>query len=144
MDRLPWYPGFEMYQFFMEKRKLPVHFTHAAIEDDEWGFITIYADIDQGFLPRSHRSRGFPLHLTLGHAKVLKDEHGVPWDTTRELVEILNKRYAGKQFSILLDRIGGGGAACFDQGDPICLDPIIDFIYQRGGSGWKEELHISL
>ena len=59
-------------------------------------------------------------------------------------MEILNKRYSGKQFSVLLDRIGGGGAACFDQDDPICVDRIIDVIYQRGGSGWKEELHISL
>ena len=108
MDHIPWYPGFDMCQFFMAKRKLPVYFTHAAIEDDEWSFIAIYADIDQGFLPRSHRSRGFALHITLGHAKVLQDEHGIPWDTTKELVEILNKRYAGKQFSVLLDRIGGG------------------------------------
>ena len=143
MDRLAWYPGFEMYAFFMKGRKIPVTFTHAAIENDEWGFIALYAEIDEAFLPRSHAARGFPLHMSLGFAKVLNDEHGIPWSTTRELVDILNMRYAGKQVSVLLDRIGGGGAACFDHGDPICLDPVVDFIHQRGGYDWREP-HISL
>ena len=143
MDLLPWYPGFEMYQFFMKGRLLPVTFTHATIGNDNWGFIAIYADIDQSFLPRSHEARGFPLHLSLGYAKSLQDNYGISWTTTQRMVEMLNQRCAGKKLHIRLDRIGGGGAACFDQNEPICQDPLIDFIYRHGGIK-KNELHISL
>jgi hypothetical protein len=143
MDLIAWYPGFELYAFFMRGRKIPVTFTHAAIEDDEWGFIALYADIDEAFLPRSHTARGFPLHMSLGFAKSLCDNHNISWNTTRLMVDELNVRYAGKKFSILLDRIGCGGAACFHENEPLSMDPIIDFIYQHGGID-KGELHISL
>lgn len=141
MDHLDWYPGFELYKFYMKGRRLAVRFTQAEIADN--GFIALYAEIDPALLPRPPQARGFALHFSLGYMSSL-EEQGVSEGIVRLLVEAINARYAGKTVNILLDRIGGGGAAIFDPDDPICLDPLLEFVYARGGlAGWKEP-HISL
>ena len=141
MDHLDWYPGFELYKFYMKGWRLEVRFTQAEIADN--GFIALYAEIDPALLPRPPQARGFALHFSLGYMSSL-EEHGVSDGVARFLVAGINQRYAGKTVSILLDRIGGGGAAIFDPDDPICLDPLIEFVYARGGlAGWKE-MRISL
>ena len=141
MDHLDWHPGFELYKFYMKGRRLEVRFTQAEIADN--GLIALYAGTDPAHLPRPPQARGFRLHCSLGNMSHLQ-WHGVSEGTTRLLVDAINARYAGKTVSILLDRIGGGGAAIFDQDDPFCLDPlIIEFVYARGGLGWKE-MRISL
>ena len=72
------------------------------------------------------------------------ERRGVSEGTALLLVDAINARCAGKTASIMLGRIGGGGAAIFDPDDPICLDPLLEFVYARGGlAGWKEP-HISL
>ena len=141
MDHLDWYPGFELYKFYMKGRRLAVHFTQAEIADN--GFIAIYAEVDPALLPRPPQARGFRLHCSLGKMSHL-NRHGVSEDTVRLLVEVINARCAGKTACILLDRIVGGGTAIFDASDPFCLDPLIEFVYARGGlADWKE-LRISL
>ena len=141
MDHLDWHPGFELYKFYMKGRRLPVRFTQAEIADN--GFIALYAEVDPALLPRPPQARGFRLHCSLGNMSHL-EWHGVSEGTALLLVDAINARYASKTVSILLDRIGGGGAAIFDHDDPFCLDPLIEFVYARGGlAGWKE-MHISL
>ena len=141
MDHLDWYPGFELYKFYMKGRRLAARFTQAEIADN--GFIALDAEIDPALLPRPPHARGFALHFSLVYMSSL-EEHGVSKGIVRLLIDAINARYAGKTVSILLDRIGGGGAAIFDLDDPICLDPLLEFVYARGGlAGWKEP-HISL
>ena len=140
MDHLDWYPGFELYKFYMKGWRLQVRFTQAEIADN--GFIAVYAEIDPALLPRPPQARGFALHFSLGYMSSLEEQR-VSEGTARLLVDAISARYAGKTVSILLDRIGGGGAAIFDQDDPFCLDPLIEFVYARGGSAWNE-MHISL
>ena len=141
MDHLDWHPGFELYKFYMKGRRLAVRFAQAEIADS--GFIALCAEVDPALLPRPPQARGFRLHCSLGNMSHL-ERHGVPEETARLLVDAINARCAGKTAPSLLDRIGGGGAAILDQGDPFCLDPIIEFVYARGGlAGWKE-MHISL
>jgi len=126
MDHLDWYPGFELYKFYMKGRRLAVRFTQAEIADN--GFIALYAEIDPALLLRPPQARGFALHFSLGYMSSL-EEQGVSEGIVRLLVEAINARYAGKTVTILLDRIGGGGTAIFDQDDPFCLDPLIEFVF---------------
>ena len=65
MDHLDWYPGFELYKFYMKGRRLAVRFTQAEIADN--GFIALYAEIDPALLPRPPQARGFALHFSLGY-----------------------------------------------------------------------------
>ena len=107
-------PGFELYKFYMKGRRLPVRFTQAEIADN--GFIALYAEVDPALLPRPPQARGFRLHCSLGNMSHL-EWHGVSEGAARLLVDAINARY-GKTVYILLDRIGGGGTAIFDQDDP--------------------------
>jgi hypothetical protein len=78
MDHLDWYPGFELYKFYMKGRRLEVRFTQAEIADN--GFIALYAETDPALLPRPPQARGFRLHCTLGNMSHLQVVWGLGGD----------------------------------------------------------------
>ena len=62
--------------------------------DPATGFVALYLDAWETFLPRSHAERGFPLHLTLGFAS----DYGE--GVAAEVVARINHRWAGREHEL--------------------------------------------
>ena len=135
---MAWYPYWEARKDMMVLYGLPLTIREVRIEPDEWGFIAIYVDIADEYLPRS--AAGYELHYSLGFLKVLVDL-GHPEQVIRELVVELNRRYAGIHHIARIERLSVGGTAVFHPQEALLADPIIDFITSRGGYEWRAEPH---
>jgi hypothetical protein len=106
------------------------------------GFLAMWVDIDEDLLPRRHVDRRFDLHMTLGK-KAWYNWNGISDESLQDLIQELNRRYAGTNRVFKIDRLGHGGAAMFHKDENFGDDPIIDFLYNHGGET-KDHLHISL
>ena len=139
---MAWYGDWKQRRDNMFREGLPMRIVDFRIAPDEWGFIAMYVEIDEHLLPRSHRDRGFELHFSMGYLKELTDK-GHPEGAIRDLIRVLNKRYAGMLYAMNVWWMGTGGTAYYHLDDRILLDPIIDFIFNHAGLAWKGA-HISL
>ena len=61
---MAWFADKDRRVELLERHGLPVIFTEARIEDN--GFFALYLRADEALLPRSHVSRGWELHVSLG------------------------------------------------------------------------------
>ena len=125
----------------LEKHGLPVVFTEARIEDS--GFLALYMWADEALLPRSHVSRGWELHVSLGF------QSDYPEGTAELLVNCINGVWANRYHVLIVEWIGQGGAAMIDAEDPIAQDLLIQVVHVLGhyGNGRHtapRQLHVSL
>ena len=106
-DRVQW----------VERNGLPVLFTDARVTPD--GFMALYLEADEALLPRSHVSRGFELHISLG----LRTDY--PDGLADVLCEFINAEWAGRYYVLDIEWVGKGGGAQIRMSDPIQRDPLI-------------------
>ena len=125
----------------LERHGLPVIFTEARIEDN--GFFALYLRADEALLPRSHVSRGFDLHITIGYAS------DYPGGAAEVLRDHINAVWADRFHVLIVEWIAQGGAAMIHAQDPINKDPLITWAHRNGhyGNGLHtkpRQLHVSL
>ena len=125
----------------LERHGLPVIFTEARIEDN--GFFALYLRADEALLPRSHVSRGWELHVSLGYRS------DYPEGTAELLRDHINAVWSDRFHILIVEWIGQGGAAMIHVEDPITQDLVIQVAHVCGhyGNGLHTEprqLHVSL
>ena len=137
-----WFPEWRHRINMLYVGGLDVDILEARI-DPATGFVALYLDAWETFLPRSHAERGFPLHLTLGFAS----DYGE--GVAAQAVARINHRWAGREHELRIAHVGRGGAAALHHDEPLYQDPDIWWLHSRGhyGNGrWvrPRQLHVSL
>ena len=130
---MAWFPDWELRKAWVERNGLPVIFTEARVTD---GFVALYLEADESILPRSHVSRGFNLHVSLGFRNDY--EEGV----AEMLCEFINAEWSNRYHVLDIEWVGGG-AAMIRAHDSIRRDPLITYLHERGYYGARQ-LHVSL
>ena len=138
---MAWFADKDRRVELLERHGLPVIFTEARIEDN--GFFALYLRADEALLPRSHVSRGFDLHITLGYAS------DYPEGAAELLRDHINAAWSDRFHVLIVERIGQGGAAMIHAEDPVTQDLLIQVAHACGyyGNGLHIEprqLHVSL
>ena len=131
---MAWFPDWELRKAWVERNGLPVIFTEARVTD---GFVALYLEADESILPRSHVSRGFPLHVSLGFSS------DYPEGVADVLVGAINAQMANQFYVLDIEWVGHGGAAMIRGTDPFALDPLIKLLHVNGYYG-RRQLHVSL
>ena len=98
--------------------------------------LALIVDIDELYLPRSHRDRGFELHISLLFEDELTDELAVA-------ALRLHQRWAGQDVLLRVVRVGSGGGAMFSPTDPIASDVDARRLHSAGSYA-RRDMHISL
>ena len=134
--RLPpmWRADYMERNAWLQRNGLPVIIEEARVTD---GFVAIYVQAEDTYLPRSNVSRGFPLHVTLG----FRDDYAE--GVAELLVEYINANWANKFYVFDIEWVGHGGAAMIRRTDPMYLDPLIVYLHDTGYYGARQ-LHVSL
>ena len=138
---MAWFHDWQDRVQWVERNGLPVLFTAARVTPD--GFMALYLEADEAVLPRSHVSRGFELHISLGFRTDYPD------GLADVLCEFINAEWAGRYYVLDIEWVGKGGGAQIRMSDPIQRDPLIKYAHDAGhyGNGrWAKprQLHISL
>ena len=134
-----WHDDWEQRKDRLLKEGLPVDIRGFRIDD---GFVAMYVGATEEVLPRAHSDRRFDLHLSLG--KIYHYESvGVPEHIAREVIGVLNRRYAGTSRTLKIDRMGTGGSANLHKDEPLISDPLVKFLFENGRVAYKGA-HISL
>ena len=129
-----WYADWWERKEWIERNGRPVIIQEARVQDD---FVAIYLEADEAYLPRSHGSRGFPLHVSLGFL----DDY--PEGVAAMLCEFVNAQRAQQYYVLDIEWVGHGGAAMIRGMDPFALDPLIKLLHANGYYGARQ-LHVSL
>ena len=135
-----WFDDYKVRNKRIEVYGLPTYIRGFRMLPD--GFLAMWVDINEDHLPRRHVDRRFDLHMTLGK-RWFYEQNNIPDNVVQEMVNELNKRYAGTFRNIKVEWVGHGAAAMFHKDEPLNDDPLIDFLYDKGGET-KGHLHISL
>ena len=135
-----WFDDFEERKDRIIAEGLPVYIRGFRIGDD--GFVAMYVGATENVLPRRHMDRRFDLHFSLGKISDYETA-GVPERVVQEVVRALNAKYAGRDYTIKIHKLGGGGSAIFHKDEPLIHDPLVKFLFDNGGVSHKGA-HISL
>ena len=100
---MAWAPNREERLAWVARNGLPVIFTEARVEDN--GFFALYLRADEALLPRGDVSRGWELHISLGHKS--DDPEGV----AEVLCEAISAAWADRYHVLDIEWVGKGGAA---------------------------------
>ena len=130
-----WYPDWRKRRDDILRYGLPAKVQ--SVEVGDAGFFATYFQIDEAHLPRSHESRGFPLHLTIGYTSDWRP--GVAEERRARLTD----RWAGRDLRVRISWVGSGGAAFIRDGDWLAKDYDIVWLHRRGHYR-DRDLHISL
>ena len=105
---------------------LPVKILGVDIGDDYYGFISMHLDACEDILPRSHKMRKFPLHLSIAFRSDFR--HGV----AEEAVQRLSARWTGEWTVLRVRRYSSGGTIELADDDLFVLDDDIAWLHARG------------
>ena len=138
---MAWFADAEQRAELLVQHGLPVVFTEARI--DASGFFALYLRADESLLPRSHASRGWELHVSLGYRA------DYPEGGAEFLRDRINGFWATRYHVLLVEWVGHGCAAMIDQEDPLVQDLLIQVAHALGhyGNGRHtapRQLHVSL
>ena len=116
---------------------LPVKILGVDIGDDYYGFISMHLDACEDILPRSHKMRKFPLHLSIAFRSDFG--HG----DAEEAVQRLSARWAGEWAVLRVRRYTNGGTVELAADELIAMDDDVAWLHSRGHY-WARPLHVSL
>ena len=116
---------------------LSVKILGVDIGDDDFGFISIRLEADEDILPRSHKMRKFPLHLSIAFRSDFRD--GV----AEQAVQRLSARWAGEWTVLRIRRYTSGGTVELAADELIAMDDDVTWLHSRGYY-WVRTLHVSL
>ena len=134
-----WHDDWEQRKDGLLKEGLPVYIRGFRIDD---GFVAMYVGATEEVLPRAHSDRRSDFHFSLG--KIYHYESiGIPERVVREVIGVLNKRYAGTHRTLKIYDLGSGGSAQFHNDEPLINDPLVKFLFENGGVAYNGA-HISL
>ena len=138
---MAWYPNWQERREAIMRHGLPVIFEEARLSPD--GFLALYLQADEALLPRSHVSRGFELHITLGYAS------DYPKGVAELVRDNINAVWANSFHVLDIEWVGEGGAAMIRATDPIVENLLIKWAHRNGhyGNGLHtkpRQLHVSL
>ena len=120
-----WHDNWEERKEGLEKFGLPVIIL--GVELTSTGFLSLLVQADEAYLLRSHRDRGFELHMSLGYVTDYEDKAEALQAAGR-----LHHRWAGQWVLLNIEWVGSGGAAFLHQYDMISDDPDFQYLHQRG------------
>ena len=138
---MAWYPNWQERREAIMHHGLPVIFEEARLSPD--GFLALYLRADEALLPRSHVSRGFDLHITLGYAS------DYPKGVAEMVRDNINAVWANSFHVLDIEWVGEGGAAMIRATDPVAENLLIKWAHKTGyyGNGLHtnpRQLHVSL
>ena len=138
---MAWFPDYKERREAIMRHGLPIIFEEVRLTPD--GFLALYQRADEALLPRSHVSRGFDLHITLGYAS------DYPEGAAELLRDHINAAWSDRFHVLIVEWIGQGGAAMIHAEDPVTQDLLIQVAHACGyyGNGLHIEprqLHVSL
>ena len=132
---MAWFPDWELRKAWVERNGLPVIFAEARVTAD--GFVALYLEADESILPRSHVSRGFKLHVSLG----FRNDYA---ESVAEMVcECINAVWSNRYHVLDIEWVGKVGAAMVHLHDLIRRDPLITYLHVVGYYRARQ-LHVSL
>jgi hypothetical protein len=138
---MAWFPNWQERREAIMRHGLPIIFEEVRLSPD--GFLALYLRADEALLPRSHVSRGFDLHITLGYAS------DYPKGVAELVRDQINAAWTGRFHVLDIEWVGEGGAAMIHAEDPVAQDPLITWAHKTGyyGNGLHtkpRQLHVSL
>ena len=138
---MAWFPNWQERREAIMRHGLPIIFEEARLGPD--GFLALYLRADEALLPRSHVSRGFDLHITLGYAS------DYPKGVAELVRDHINAVWADRFHVLDIEWVGEGGAAMIRATDPIAENLLISWTHKLGyyGNGVHvrpRQLHVSL
>ena len=138
---MAWFPNWQEHREAIMHHGLPIIFEEVRLTPD--GFLALYLRADEALLPRSHVSRGFDLHITLGYSS------DYPKGVAELVRDHINAVWAGRFHVLDVEWVGKGGAAMIRATDPIVENLLISWAHKVGyyGNGLHTEprqLHVSL
>ena len=118
---------------------LPARILGVSIGDDDYGFISMHLEVDEDILPRAHKMRKFPLHLSIAFRSDFR--YGV----AEEAVQRLQARWAGEWTVLRIRRYTRGGTVELADDDLIVLGDDIAWLHARGFYSTRSAaMHVSL
>ena len=131
-----WYDDWEERKDALIKFGLPVIISGVELTPD--GFLSVLVQADEAHLLRSHRDRGFDLHVSLGYLQHYEDKA-----EALHAAERLHHRWSGQWVLLNISWVGSGGAAFLHRYDLLHEDDDFKHLYTRGRY-WKRGAHVSL
>ena len=120
-----WYDNWQERKEGLETFGLPVIIL--GVELTSTGFLSLLVQADEAYLLRSHRDRGFELHMSLGYVTDYEDKAEALQAAGR-----LHHRWAGHWVLLNIERVGSGGASFLHRYDMISDDAAFQHLHQRG------------
>ena len=138
---MAWFPNWWERREAIMRHGLPIIFEEVRLSPD--GFLGLYLRADEALLPRSHVSRGFDLHITIGYSS------DYPKGVAELVRDHINAVWAGRFHVLDVEWVGWGGAAMIRDTDPIAENLLISWAHKVGyyGNGLHtppRQLHVSL
>jgi hypothetical protein len=119
-----WYDNWQERKERLETFGLPVIIL--GVELTSTGFLSLLVQADEAYLLRSHRDRGFELHMSLGYLADYEDK------AEAQAAGRLHHRWAGQCVLLNIEWVGSGGAAFLHRYDMISDEPDFRCLHQRG------------
>ena len=116
---------------------LPVKILDVDIAADHYGFISMHLEAGEDILPRTHRMRNFPLHLSIAFRSDFRD--GI----AEEAVQRLRARWAGEWTILRIRRYTSGGTVELAADELIAMDDDVAWLHSRGYYR-DRPMHVSL
>ena len=120
-----WYDSWQERKEGLETFGLPVIIL--GVELTSTGFLSLLVQADEAYLLRSHRDRGFELHISLGYLADYEDQAEALQAAGR-----LHHRWAGQWVLLNIEWVGSGGAAFLHRHDMISDDADFQYLHRRG------------
>ena len=97
----------------------------------------MHLEASEDILPRTHKMRNFPLHLSIAFRSDFRD--GI----AEEAVQRLRARWAGEWTILRFRRYTSGGTVELAVDELIAMDDDVAWLHSRGHY-WARPLHVSL
>ena len=138
---MAWFPNWQERREAIMRHGLPIIFEEVRLSPD--GFLALYLRADEALLPRSHVSRGFDLHITIGYSS------DYPKGVAELVRDHINAVWADRFHVLDIEWVGEGGAAMIRATDPIAENLLNSWAHKVGyyGNGLHvrpRQLHVSL
>ena len=130
-----WKPTWRVTRANIERYGLLVRVIETRI--DPWGFVAMWFEGYEVYLPRSDAARNNGLHISLGY---MQDWPGREEQVRDSLAE-LNATWAGKTMWLPIERMSS--SARVYRYHPLAMDENILYWHRRGRY-WRRPIHISL
>ena len=130
-----WLPTWRVTRARLETSGLLVTIREASVEEAT-GFIAIWLEAEESQLPRTHRSRGFELHISIG-----KLHNYYSAAIVYEAINRINARWAGRTLRLAIGYMAG--TAVLAANDLLACDEDLMWLHDRGCYS-DRPIHISL